>query len=479
MSVTPAGSGWRDDAALSGRIIESIAHIFQTVEWERVLARIVSASRSLFAADTASLILSDQEGTFRVALSEVDTAEGPKATGQICGDGVATRVAKSRRPMVVVGSLERYELFAGLSSRRSGGSSLVYPMVVEDRVVGVLTVNRSQGTAFTEADLVALGMVASFARMAVDNADLYRKLQNTTEDLRKQIGERERVEAELRLAQRLEAVGQLAAGVAHEINTPVQYVGDSVLFLRESVDAYRQVLQLHRALAAAVEDGQRREVQARIDALEESLDFSYLEDEFPRAVDRTLSGVNQVAKIVRALKEFAHPGGPQDRAPADVNAAIETTLIVARNEYKFVADIKTDFGALPPVVCNVGDLGQVFLNLIVNAAHAIADVVGDSGQRGLITIGTSVEGEDAVLAFSDTGCGIRPEIQDRIFDPFFTTKDVGRGTGQGLAIARTIVAERHGGTLTFASAVGQGTTFFVRLPLRPPVTENAGGESAP
>jgi signal transduction histidine kinase len=352
-----------------------------------------------------------------------------------------------------------------LSSRRSDGSSLVYPMLVGERVVGVVTVNRAQEPAFCATDLEALGIVASFARMAVDNADLYRKLERTTEDLRTQIRERERIEAELRLAQRLEAVGQLAAGVAHEINTPIQYVGDSVHFLREGLDAYREVLATHRELAAAADEEEREQRRARVAEREQALDFAYLEEELPRAVERTLGGITQVAKIVRALKEFAHPGGPKDRAPADLNAAIETTLIVARNEYKFVADTRTELGALPPVVCNVGDLGQVFLNLVVNAAHAIADVVGESGGRGLITIRSAVEGDQVVLAFSDTGCGIRPEIQERIFDPFFTTKDIGRGTGQGLAIARTIVSERHGGTLSFDTTVGKGTTFYVRLPV--------------
>jgi signal transduction histidine kinase len=465
----PEGSEQRDhDGTLGGRLLEAIGGIFQTVKWDEVLARIVHTSRSIFAADTASLILQDEAGTFRVAFSEVDTDEGPKATGQICGDGVATRVAKSKRPMAIVGAVEHYELFAGLSSRRTGGSSLVYPMVVEERVVGVLTVNRTASAPeLTTADLDVLGVVASFARMAVGNADLYRNLERTTEDLRTQMRERARVEAELRLAQRLEAVGQLAAGIAHEINTPIQYISDSVQFVRECVDGYREVIDLYRGLGRTIDPAERKAMQERIDAREQELDLGYLDEEAPRAIRRTLSGAEQVAKIVRALKTFSHPSGSDDRAPADLNAAIANTLIVARSEYKFVAETRTEFAELPPVVCNVGDLGQVFLNLIVNAAHAIADVVGDSGERGTIAITTAVESGGVVLAFSDTGCGIPLEIQDRIFDPFFTTKDIGRGTGQGLAIARTIVCERHGGTLTFASKVGQGTTFYIRLPVSP------------
>jgi signal transduction histidine kinase len=225
----------------------------------------------------------------------------------------------------------------------------------------------------------------------------------------------------------------------------------------------------------------RQEIEARaglpevgrawqaLQAEEEREDLAFLKDEAPRAFERTIHGVKQVAKIVRAMKQFAHPGRAERMGPADLNQAIEITLTVARSEYKLVADVETELGELPPVVCDIGDLNQVFLNLVINAAHAIQDVVGPSGARGRISIRTRGEGEVALVSISDTGCGIPEAIRERIFDPFFTTKENGRGTGQGLAIARAIIVDRHRGSLSFDSTVGRGTTFFVRLPVAGPV----------
>jgi signal transduction histidine kinase len=170
-----------------------------------------------------------------------------------------------------------------------------------------------------------------------------------------------------------------------------------------------------------------------------------------------------VVTIVRAMKEFAHPEN-KGMVPADLNKALLNTLTVARNELKYVADVETQFGDLPLVVCSLSDLNQVFVNLLVNAAHAIAEAVEGTGKRGRILIQTGQEGPMALITIADTGAGIPEGIRDRIFDPFFTTKEVGRGTGQGLAIARSVV-DRHKGTLTFESEVGKGTTFLIRLPI--------------
>jgi len=167
---------------------------------------------------------------------------------------------------------------------------------------------------------------------------------------------------------------------------------------------------------------------------------------------------------VRAMKDFAHPES-KEKAAADLNKALLSTLAVARNELKCVADVETDLGDLPLVVCNISDLNQVFLNLLVNAAHAIGDVVKDTGKKGKIRVCTVAEGKTVLVTITDTGCGIPEGIRTKVFDPFFTTKGVGCGTGQGLAIARSVVVERHKGTLTFESEVGKGTSFYVRLPV--------------
>jgi PAS domain S-box-containing protein len=279
------------------------------------------------------------------------------------------------------------------------------------------------------------------------------------------VSERRELEVQLHQAQRLESVGRLAAGIAHEINTPIQFVGDNAHFVRDAMASFGRLLAAYRTLAAGVTAGtaQAGDVAA-VEAVERETDARFLEEEIPRALDQTLDGVSRVASIVRAMKEFAHPDSGE-KVPADLNQALLSTLTVARNELKYVADVATDLGDLPSVPCLVGELNQAFLNILVNAAHAIQEVVGESGARGRIGVRTWCEPECVVVAISDTGPGIPDEVRSKIFDPFFTTKEVGKGTGQGLAIARHVVVEKHGGVLTCETEVGKGTTFHVRLPV--------------
>ncbi|HTC34613.1 MAG TPA: PAS domain S-box protein [Bryobacteraceae bacterium] len=294
--------------------------------------------------------------------------------------------------------------------------------------------------------------------------------------LAQDVSERKRLELDLRHAQKLEAVGQLAAGIAHEINTPVQYVGDNLLFFKDAFHDRQALFQQYdRLLNAAVAGEISPELIVEVHAAREKADLEYIATEVPRAMEQSLDGVERIATIVRAMKAFAHPGSDTQMA-ADLNKALSDALIVARAEVKYVADVVTDFGDLPPVLCNLGDLNQVFLNLLVNAAHAIGDVVKKSGGRGEIRVTTRSENGQAIISISDTGCGIPVEIQSRVFEPFFTTKEVGKGTGQGLAISHNIVVEKHGGRLTFEPNLPRGTTFVVSLPIHG--TRGANVESA-
>jgi PAS domain S-box-containing protein len=282
--------------------------------------------------------------------------------------------------------------------------------------------------------------------------------------------ESRKLEVELRHAQKLEAIGGLAAGIAHEINTPIQYVGDSASFLRGALaDLPAMVACCREALGhmRALGDPRADELVRRVEQAEQDADLDYVLEQGPKAVDRVLEGVARVSAIVRAMKAFAHPGSAEKTA-ADLNKALQDTLVVARNELKYVAEVETDFADLPPVPCHLGDMNQVFLNLLVNAAHAIGARVGDSGDKGTIRVSTRAADDSVRIEVRDDGCGIPPQVRSRVFEPFFTTKEVGRGSGQGLAIARSIVVDRHGGSLSFESEVGRGTTFSIVLPLEPP-----------
>jgi PAS domain S-box-containing protein len=282
------------------------------------------------------------------------------------------------------------------------------------------------------------------------------------------VTKRNRLELDLRHAQKLEAVGRLAAGIAHEINTPIQFIGDNVRFLGDAFSDLNKVMQKYQRLSDAAANGVASLMLAdEVAEAEMAVDINYLVEEIPKAISQSLDGVTRVATLVRAMKVFAHPDG-KEKAASNINEALVSTLTVARNELKYVADVETEFNELPLIVCNIGEVNQVFLNLLVNAAHAISDVKQEGDKKGVIRVRTSVEERYVLISIADTGCGIPDNVRDKVFDPFFTTKESGKGTGQGLAIARSVVVEGHGGTLTFESEIGKGTTFYIRLPLEVP-----------
>jgi len=280
------------------------------------------------------------------------------------------------------------------------------------------------------------------------------------------VTERTALEVQLRHAQKLESVGQLASGIAHEINTPTQYIGDNVRFLQDAfVDLKGLLVNYERLLAAATGNTLSSETLQEVAAAVKSVDANYLLEEIPKAIEQALEGVTRVSRLVGAMKEFSHPG-TKEKIPLDLNHAIENTITVARNEWKYVADLETDFDAsLPLIACQPGEFNQVTLNLIVNAAHAIADVIEKGGSgKGKIKIQTRDHPEWVEIRIQDTGSGIPEKVRARVFDPFFTTKEIGKGTGQGLAIARSVIVDKHGGTIHFEMQEGKGTTFIVRLP---------------
>ena len=282
------------------------------------------------------------------------------------------------------------------------------------------------------------------------------------------ITEQKRLEVKVQHTNKLEAVGQLAAGIAHEINTPIQFVGDSVGFARESADQLLQLIELYDKTLDNLPDGVVSEDSwESIDDLREDADIEFLQQQLPLSFNRAGEGLARIAKIVRAMKEFSRRDEVLEMKNASIEEGLQSTLVVAQNEYRYVADVEEYYDDLPPVRCNLGDLNQVFLNLIVNASHAIADKIGLRPQeKGIIRVKTYRENDVAVVEIGDTGNGIPSHLHERIFEPFFTTKEVGRGSGQGLAISHSIIVDKHKGQLNFETQEGVGTTFYIRLPIQ-------------
>ena len=281
------------------------------------------------------------------------------------------------------------------------------------------------------------------------------------------ITDRKMLQVQLTQAQKLESIGQLAAGIAHEINTPTQYIGDNIRFLQ---DASRDLLALLGKYRLLLQESKSRnatdDLVSVIENTEDRIDATYLMEEIPKAIEQSLDGIAKVAKIVLAMKEFSHPGS-QEKVLANINKAIENTITISRNEWKYVSDVATDFDpSLPLAPCLLGEFNQALLNIIVNAAQAIGEAKGKGRtEKGKITV-TTRSGEDEVeIRVSDNGPGIPESIMSKIFDPFFTTKEVGKGTGQGLAIARSVIVDKHNGTIRCESAIGKGSTFIINLPL--------------
>ena len=308
------------------------------------------------------------------------------------------------------------------------------------------------------------------------NINLEQVIQQKTASLRRQgdelkqaLRDLKNTQAQLLQAQKLESVGQLAAGIAHEINTPAQFISSNIDFLEETfADVNRLVNALSDSVRKIAEGAEIGLVAGEVEGLMEELDWEYLKDEIPTAIRQSKEGIKRVTSIVQAMKEFSHPGS-REKEYYDLNQIIKTTITVARNEWKYSAEVETHLDeTLPKVFCLADEIGQVILNMLINASHAIADKNKQSLEKGVITISTRHYSGYVAIDIADTGGGIPEEIREKVFDPFFTTKGVGKGTGQGLAISHDVIEKKHDGKLSFASEMGKGTVFTIQLPIKSP-----------
>jgi signal transduction histidine kinase len=385
---------------------------------------------------------------------------------------------------------EIHRLVEANEHRLTTQAQRAHGIAVRARVVLVLVSTVATLCALGLGAIIVLGIRRNIRSVTDVNSNLERLVQARTaslaereQALRSALAQltqearaREHAEVELRHAQKLESVGRLAGGIAHNLNTPLQFVRDSIHFVREATDDLFRACEPHRRLreaASAAFPG----LAADALAAEEEADVDYLARQIPASINRALDGLARIAALVQGMTDFARQES-EDAVPSDLNEALRTTLAVARSQCEEVAVVRTDFGELPPVVCHIGALQNVFLNLIVNAADAIGERTRGTDSKGVIRVQTRQQGTSVVIGVSDDGTGIPHAIHDKIFEPFFTTKDVGHGNGQGLAVARSLV-EKHGGEITFDTRVGEGTTFFIRLPISPRADSSRDGPGDP
>lgn len=270
-----------------------------------------------------------------------------------------------------------------------------------------------------------------------------------------------RAENELCRTQKLQTLGRLAAGVAHEINTPIQFIGDNLQFMQDSFCQYKRALMAYQNFRINNDQDSLLKVL-------NSIDLEFLNGEIPQALNQSVDGIKRVSAMVSAMRHFSHLD-ERRMVAADINKALESTLIILKNEVKYITNIQTNFDKnLPKVVCCIDEINQVFMNLVVNAAHSIEQKnAGFNVKKGLIRVSSQLEGKYVVVKVADDGLGIPEDIQDKIFDSFFTTKKIGKGTGQGLSISHSIVTKKHNGKLYFETVQGKGTTFIVKIPVNP------------
>ncbi len=467
-----ASERWDLVSAQMGRLGTATSTIARRLDTTEVRRETAAQVCHVLQCDRAALVTVDLDGHEILDFVMVGPSGATPSTAPTWSEfqaSIGSRVLDSGATMTTSG--------ARPDTQSNGGThdSVIATPLNADHEHACVVIGYRTGAEqpFTDADVAAIELLAGSAARASENARLYEwiseesaELAAAKSEIKSAYDQLATAQAQLLQVQKLEAIGELASGIAHEINTPIQFIGDNAQFLTEVAP---EVARFHRAALELVEQardvpGLEGPVAAVVDAAD-AADLSFTDEETADSLAQIREGVARVAEIVRAMKDFAHQGG-DTKTPLDLNTTIETTIAVARNEWKYHCEVALDLDdGLPAVPALAGPLKQAILVLVVNAAQAVQDAVGDTGHKGTIAVSTAQQGDTAVLRITDSGVGIPTEIQSRIFDPFFTTKEVGRGSGQGLTICRSAIVDQHGGTLDFETEPGVGTTFVITLPL--------------
>jgi two-component system NtrC family sensor kinase len=431
--------------------------------FEQILRHIVEG----FGANTGSLVLYQGEDSNRLSIvAGIGLPEGCIGSVIPEGTGVIGWVLANKQALLLKGNINndpRFHATVPKADTQIALTALCWPLLVGKRLIGVLCVNSFDDKAnYTEADLDHGQMLVNLVTLVIDNSRLHSEQQKRIQQLaaaneRYISSNRQLQEAHKQLVQseKLSSIGQLAAGVAHEINNPIAYINSNLTSLKNYVEELLSLVAIYEKIEPVWADAEQL---SQIQGFKNKIDLDFLKTDVLDLLDESHEGAFRVKKIVQALKDFSHAGGDDDWQWADLHTCLESTLNIANNEIKYKANVIKEFGNIPQVWCLPHQLNQVFMNLLVNAAHAIEN-------EGTITVRTGAENDHIWVEVSDTGKGIAPEHLNKIFDPFFTTKPVGKGTGLGLSVSYNII-KKHNGEIRLDSRVGKGTTFRIVLPIK-------------
>lgn len=421
-----------------------------------------------FGAGSGTLALADEDGRHLTIVAGIDIPAHVIGSKVDMGGGILGLVAETGKPLLLNGDISGDVRFKDAALREESirpTSAMCWPLMIENRVIGALSINRQDvGQSYTDEDLANGAVVVNLITVVIENARLHMEqeqrivmLSKMNDEVRSVNNKLEDAQNQLLQSEKMASIGQLAAGVAHEINNPVGYINSNLStlqkYLRDLFDmlaAYERAEPLLAGHAEALRD---------IVALKNKLDLCFLKEDVFALMNESQEGISRVKKIVQDLKDFSHVDEAEWQW-ANIHNGLDSTLNIVWNEIKYKAEVIKEYGSLPDVECLPSQLNQVFMNMLVNAAHAIEE-------RGTIALRSGVQDEEVWMEFSDTGKGIPPENLNRIFDPFFTTKPVGKGTGLGLSLSYSIV-QKHHGRIEVSSEVGKGTTFRIFLPVKQP-----------
>lgn len=385
------------------------------------------------------------------------------------GSAVMGWVAENKKPVLLNGDLKndnKYNIkieIRNTNTNTNNRSSMCWPLLVDNDLVGVISINEdSDEFSFTEQDLIKGSNIIHFTALAVENARLYDQSHELLMEQKKLNTKLEDAQNQLLQSEKMASIGQLAAGVAHEINNPVGYINSNMVSLKEYASDMIEVIDLFSEYLGQSNSDNIQLTNQLKNKIKE-IDLEYIKSDLNSLIEESMEGVSRVKQIVQDLKDFSHVD-EADMQWADLHHGLDSTLNIVHNELKYKADINKEYGEIPEVECIASQINQVFMNILVNAAHAIE-------KHGIITITTGLEDNLVFIKINDTGKGISGDSINRIFDPFYTSKPIGEGTGLGLSLSYSII-EKHKGKIEVESIVGQGTTFTIWLPVKQDNTDN-------